>query len=91
MLRIQIMEGKEKLPETKNKCISYKIMATIISTACFANPCNSLSPTILQNGLKSTKGLWYAVKMRWIQDFVNKVIIIAYIWENKEVSLKMIF
>ena len=48
---------------TKNTSISDKIMATIISPACFTNPCNDLCPTILQNYMQATKLLAISLEL----------------------------
>ena len=69
-LRLLIVLG---LPETEHKCISYKVVATVVSPSSFTDPRNGGCPCGLQYPLKITERACHAIKVRRVENFVNQM------------------
>ena len=63
------------LPEAEHKCISYKVVTTVVSPSSFANPGNCGRPCRLQYPLKIAERACLAIKVRWIENLLDKMVI----------------
>lgn len=61
------------LPETEHKCISHKVVATIVSPSSFADPRGGGCPRGLQYSLKIVERAYHIIKVRWVKNFLNEM------------------
>ena len=60
------------LPEAEHKCISYKVVTTVVSPSSLANPGNGGRPCRFQYPLMITECAHLAIVVRWIKKFLNQ-------------------
>jgi hypothetical protein len=63
------------LPEAEHKCISYKVVATVVSPSSLANPGHSGCTCRLQYSLKIAECARLTIEVRRIKNFLNQMII----------------
>lgn len=76
------------LPETKDKSIGNTISATVVCSSRFTYPCLCRSCWVLDNALKVTECFSLTIKIWWIQDLFNQVLINSYSSHKKKQSVK---
>ncbi|TVU27860.1 hypothetical protein EJB05_19361, partial [Eragrostis curvula] len=62
-LTAEVFRNAPHSPEAENKCISYKVVATVVSPSSFANPCDGGRPCRLQYPLKIAECACHPIEM----------------------------
>lgn len=63
----------DRLPEAEHKCISDKVVATVVSPSSFPNPCDGGRPCRFQYPLKIAECTYHSVEDRRIEDLFNQM------------------
>lgn len=76
------------LPETEHKCISHKVVATIVSPSSFADPRGGGCPRGLQYSLKIVERAYHIIKVRWVKNFLNEMRVDTWYTQKNYIHLR---